>query len=59
MGRRGSIPANEDTEALADAAGAATRPRRLVAYPVDTLVNSVQNDGPELIEPLEGHEARS
>jgi putative SOS response-associated peptidase YedK len=28
----------------------------LEAYPVDTLVNSVQNDGPELIEPLEGHD---
>jgi putative SOS response-associated peptidase YedK len=28
----------------------------LEAYPVTTLVNKVQNDGPELIEPLEGHE---
>ena len=26
------------------------------AYPVDTQVNSVQNDGPELIAPLEGHD---
>ena len=26
------------------------------AYPVDTQVNSVQNDGPELIVPLEGHD---
>jgi putative SOS response-associated peptidase YedK len=24
----------------------------LVAYPVSTLVNSVKNNGPELIEPL-------
>jgi putative SOS response-associated peptidase YedK len=31
-------------------------PAELVeAYPVEPLVNSVQNDGPELIEPLEGH----
>ena len=28
-----------------------------VAYPVEPLVNSVQNDGPELIEPLEGRGA--
>ncbi len=28
----------------------------LDAYPVDTKVNSVRNDGPELIDPLEGHE---
>jgi putative SOS response-associated peptidase YedK len=28
----------------------------LEAYPVDTLVNSVQNDGPDLIAPLEGHD---
>ena len=31
---------------------------KMIAYPVDTTVNSVKNDGPELIEPLEGHEAR-
>jgi putative SOS response-associated peptidase YedK len=29
---------------------------RLEAYPIDTVVNSVQNDGPDLIVPLEGHD---
>jgi putative SOS response-associated peptidase YedK len=48
-------PANEDTDALAKLL-VPLPADQLEAYPVDTLVNSVQNDGPELIEPLEGHE---
>ena len=46
---------NEDAEALRKLL--VPYPAELLeAFPVDTLVNSVQNDGPELIEPLEGHE---
>jgi putative SOS response-associated peptidase YedK len=32
---------------------------RLEVYPVSTDVNSVRNDGPHLLEPLEGHEPTS
>lgn len=48
-------PANTDVDALTKLL--VPYPAELMeAYPVDTLVNSVQNDGPELIEPLEGHD---
>ena len=48
-------PANTDIDALLTLL--VPYPADLIeAYPVDTLVNSVQNDGPELIEPLEGHD---
>lgn len=46
---------NEDVDALMELL--VPYPAELMeAYPVETLVNSVQNDGPELIAPLEGHE---
>lgn len=48
-------PANKNPHALLELL--VPYPAELLeAYPVDTLVNSVQNDGPELIEPLEGHD---
>jgi putative SOS response-associated peptidase YedK len=48
-------PTNTDTAALSKLL--VPYPAELLeAYPVDTMVNSVQNDGPELIDPLEGHE---
>jgi putative SOS response-associated peptidase YedK len=48
-------PSNSDTKALLDLL--VPFPAELMeAYPVDTLVNSVQNDGPDLVAPLEGHD---
>ena len=50
-------PANTDIEELQRLL-VPVPAEELVAYPVDTAVNSVRNDGPELVEPLEGHEPR-
>ena len=49
-------PANDDVDAL-EALLVPAAEDLLELYPVGTDVNSVQNDGPQLIEPLEGHEA--
>jgi putative SOS response-associated peptidase YedK len=48
-------PTNRDTAALTSLL-VPLPAEETAAYPVEPLVNSVQNDGPELIEPLEGHE---
>jgi len=49
-------PANNDAEVLAKLLVPAPDDL-LELYPVSTEVNSVQNNGPQLVIPLEGHEA--
>jgi len=44
-------PANSDVDDLKKLLVPAA-PGRLEAYPVSTEVNSVRNNGPELVEPL-------
>jgi putative SOS response-associated peptidase YedK len=51
-------PANDDTDALERLLVPAPDDL-LELYPVSTDVNSVENDGPQLIMPLEGHEAEA
>jgi putative SOS response-associated peptidase YedK len=48
-------PTNDDPDALR-ALLVPLPADQVEAWPVEPLVNSVRNDGPELIEPLEGHE---
>ncbi|HEV7888143.1 MAG TPA: SOS response-associated peptidase [Acidimicrobiales bacterium] len=49
-------PANDDVDALEKLLVPAPDDL-LELYPVSLEVNSVQNNGPQLVEPLEGHEA--
>jgi putative SOS response-associated peptidase YedK len=48
-------PANEDADALTKLL-VPYPAEEMEAYPVNPFVNTVQNDGPHLIDPLEGHE---